>query len=127
MIEFCYFYSLIIIIKTHSVSEILHYAFCILHSYNVPTQFRNYSLFAIISYLERSEHNSELRITHSELDNTLCHHSICNLNKACYVSTCNEVITKAVFFSSCCRMVMNIFHNLLKSCVNFFGSPVVSH
>ena len=82
----------------------------------MPTQFRHYSLFIIHYSLERSES-----------DNSLCHHSICNFYETCNVSTCNEVITKAVFFSSCCRMVMNIFHNLLKSCVNFFSSPVVSH
>ena len=57
------------------------------------------------------------------LVNTLLHHCLCNLFKACDVCTGNKIIAQIVFFSRLNRVLMYINHSLMKSLVNLLGSP----
>ena len=58
-----------------------------------------------------------------KLEDTLFHHSFCYLEETSDVSTCNEVVAEAVFFSSFSSVVVDGLHDATETGVNFFFAP----
>ena len=61
------------------------------------------------------------------LDVALSHHSLSNLLEAGDVSTSNQVVTEASFFSSLSGSIMDVSHDGLQLLVDFLGLPAVTH
>ena len=57
----------------------------------------------------------------------LCEHCVRNLFKACNVSACKQVAFHIVLLCGIVGVVENVYHNILKLCVNLVKRPTVAH